>query len=270
MFCGVSSWSPFYGAMAVVLTQVRDASLYWAIVAGLPFTLVGLAGVWLEARLRYRDALRGFVGYPMHAAALHIPAILIVLVVLLVQLLPESPVLVLISLAALAVTVAVLVSREGLRSAGGRLGRHVVEGLPRMVNELCLFLVAGLLSTAISVLVAQDRLGNPFDRFDGQVATLLLAAIVACAVCGIHPIVMVASLAPMMLALDADPNLLAATFLFSWHLGTCSSPLSGTNLTFQGRYGIAAWQLAWWNWPYALAMLAVAALWLPLLARILP
>jgi hypothetical protein len=44
--------------------------------------------------------------------------------------------------------------------------------------------------------------------------------------------------------------------------------LSGTNLVFQGRYGISAWQLAFWNWPYAIAMLIVGALWLQAVARI--
>ena len=73
----------------------------------------------------------------------------------------------------------------------------------------------------------------------------------------------------MILGLDPNPELLAATFLFGWHLGTCASPLSGTNLVFQGRYDIPSWKMALWNWPYALTMLAVAALWLPLVNQIL-
>ena len=93
---------------------------------------------------------------------------------------------------------------------------------------------------------------------------------VFCAFFGIHPIILISSFAPMIMTLDPDPNLLAATFLFAWHLGTCSNPLSGTNLVFQGRYGISSWRLALWNWPYALTMLAVGALWLQLVARLLP
>jgi uncharacterized membrane protein YciS (DUF1049 family) len=79
---------------------------------------------------------------------------------------------------------------------------------------------------------------------------------------------MISSFAPMIMTLDPDPNLLAATFLFAWHLGTCSNPLSGTNLVFQGRYEISAWKLAFWNWPYAIVMLIVGALWLQAVARI--
>ncbi len=53
IFCGVSTWSPFFAAMAVVLTYVSDASLVWIIVAGFPFMLIGFIGVYLEARIRY-------------------------------------------------------------------------------------------------------------------------------------------------------------------------------------------------------------------------
>ena len=55
IFCGVSSWSPFFAAMAVVLTYVSDARLFWIIVAGFPFMLIGFIGVYLEARLRYHS-----------------------------------------------------------------------------------------------------------------------------------------------------------------------------------------------------------------------
>ncbi|MEM7565001.1 MAG: hypothetical protein AAF353_18455, partial [Pseudomonadota bacterium] len=99
---------------------------------------------------------------------------------------------------------------------------------------------------------------------------IILAIIVFSGFAGIHPIIMISSFAPMILTLDPNPNLLAATFLFSWNLGTCSSPLSGTNLVFQGRYHIASWRLAIWNWPYAIGMLIVGCLWLQVVDRLLP
>ena len=113
-------------------------------------------------------------------------------------------------------------------------------------------------------------LENPFTQFDAVTAAELLAIMVFCAFCGIHPIIMISGFAPMIMTLDPDPNLLAATFLFAWHLGTCSNPLSGTNLVFQGRYSISGWRLAFWNWPYALAMLIVGAIWLQAVEGFLP
>ena len=270
VFCGVSSWSPFFGAMAVVLTYVSDASLGWIVVAGLPFTLIGFLGVYVEARLRYADEVDNFVGYPTHLGALAVPAILIVTVVTLSQLFSDIPILVLIAVSALLVTVAVLLTRNGLRGSLGALGGYVTDGLPRIVNELCLFLAAGVLAGGISALIVNGVFENPFSGFDAITAAEVLAIMLFCAFCGIHPIIMISSFAPMIMTLDPDPNLLAATFLFAWHLGTCSNPLSGTNLVFQGRYAIPSWKLAVWNMPYALAMLAVAALWLQLVARIVP
>ena len=270
IFCGVSSWSPFFGAMAVVLTYVGGASLWWIFVAGFPFMLIGLVGVYLEARLRFADEVQTFVGYPTHLNALLVPALLIVTVILLSQLLAGTSILVLIAVSALLVTGLVLLRRRGLAGSITRLREHVVDGLPRVVNELCLFLAAGVLAAGISALIRHGVFDNPFSQFDAVTAAEMLAIMLFCAFCGIHPIIMISSFAPMILTLDPDPNLLAVTFLFAWHLGTCSNPLSGTNLVFQGRYGIAGWKIAFWNWPYAIVMLLIGAVWLQLVARILP
>ncbi len=270
VFCGVSSWSPFFGAMAVVLTYVGGASLWWIFVAGFPFMLTGLAGIYIEARLRYREEVDNFVGYPTHLSAMKVPAMLIVTVVAMSQILPEISILVVIATSALLVTSSVLASRYGIAGALLRMRDYVARGLPRIVNELCLFLAAGVLAAGISALILHGAIDNPFDRFDAVTAAEILAVMLLCAFVGIHPIVMISSFAPMILTLNPNPHLLAATFLFAWHLGTCSNPLSGTNLVFQGRYGIPGWKIAFWNWPYALLMLIVGALWLQIVARFLP
>lgn len=270
IFCGVSSWSPFFGAMAVVLTYVSDASLSWIMLAGFPFTLIGFVGVYAEARLRFAREVDNFVGYPMQLGALKVPAILIACVLVLSQLLPDTPILVLIALSALSVTAGVLLFRRGARASLGALRDYVFTGLPRIVNELCLFLAAGVLAAGISALILSGVLSNPFTEFDAVTAAEVFAIIVLCGFCGIHPIIMISSFAPMILTLDPDPNLLAATFLMCWNLGTCASPLSGTNLVFQGRYGLPSWKIAVWNWPYAIVMIGVGALWLQVVARMLP
>jgi hypothetical protein len=268
IFCGVSSWSPFYGAMAVVLTYVSEAELIWIFIAGFPFMAFGFAGVYIEARLRFPNEVDKFVGYPMHPRALRIPMTLIVTVILMAQLLPDTPILVLIAISALMVTILVLIKRFGIAGSFRRLSDYVVTGLPRIVSELCLFLAAGVLAAGISALLLHGVLENPFNQFNAVTAGQVLTIMLFCAFCGIHPIIMISSFAPMILTLDPDPNLLAATFLFAWHLGTCSNPLSGTNLMFQGRYGIPGWKTAFWNWPYAFAMLLVGILWLQVIARI--
>ncbi len=270
IFCGVSSWSPFFAAMAVVLTYVSGASLIWIMVAGFPFMLIGFFGVYLEAQIRYPAEVESFVGYPTHISALKVPAILIITVVLLSQLLSSTPILVLIAISALLVTCAMLILSHGITGSIKRLKTYVDNGLPRIVNELCLFLAAGVLAGGISALITHGVFENPFNQFDAITAAKVVAIMLLCAFCGIHPIIMISSFAPMIMTLNPDPNLLAATFLFAWHLGTCSNPLSGTNLVFQGRYGIPGWKLAFWNWPYAIVMLVIGSFWLQIVARIFP
>ena len=270
IFCGVSSWSPFFGAMAVVLTYVSDASLWWIMIAGFPFMLIGFIGVYLEARIRFPGEVENFVGYPTHLSALKVPAILIVTVALMTQLLAETSILVLIAISGLLVTASVLVVRHGVAGSITRLRTYVINGLPRIVNELCLFLAAGVLAGGISALIQHSVFENPFEQFDAITATQILAIMLLCAFCGIHPIIMISGFAPMIMTLNPDPNLLAVTFLFAWHLGTCSNPLSGTNLVFQGRYGIPGWKIAFWNWPYAIVMFVIGSLWLQLMAEVFP
>lgn len=267
-FCGVANWSPFYGAMAVVLTYLGDAELSWLIMAGLPFTLLGLLVVLLEARVRYRTEVSSFVGYPMHLQSLKVPALLVLTVGTGSWLLPNTPILVVITLGALMVTGAVLIFRNNIRDSINQLAGYVVDGLPRIVNELTLFLAAGLIAAGMSALIAQGIVPNPFSSFDAFSAAQLLGLILLLAALGIHPVIMISSLSPLMLTLNPDPNLLAITYLLAWNLGTLSSPLSGTHLVFQGRYDIPSWRAAMWNWPYAIVMYGFAVLWLQVLGRV--
>ncbi len=262
IFCGVSSWSPFFGAMAVVLTYVEDASLGRIIVAGLPFTLFGFMLVYVEARFRYADEVEAFVGYPTQFSALKVPVALILVVMFLSWMLAHTGILVIIAFSALLVTCVTLLLRSGTAGSAEKLKQHVIQGLPKMVNELTLFLAAGVLAAGIAALISHGVITNPFTEFTPFTAAKLLTTMWFFAAIGIHPVIMISGFSPMILTLDPDPQLLAATYLFAWNLGTCSSPLSGTNLVFQGRYGIPAWKTAIWNWPYAMVMLIVAAIWL--------
>ncbi len=270
IFCGVASWSPFFGAMAVVLTYVKGAQLSWIIVAGLPFTIAGFLVVYSEARLRYPKQVDNFVGYPMQVSSLGVPALLVLSVVIAAWLLPDTPVLVVIAACALLVTVATLLIRTDIKSTLKQLGDYIQNGLPRMLNELTLFLDAGVLAAGMSAMVKYGVLPNPFVIYDALTAAKLLGMMVILAAMGIHPVILISSFTPLILTLDPDPNLLAVTYLFAWNLGTCSSPLSGTHLVFQGRYGIPSWKAAVWNWPYAIVMWLIAVSWLQVVERFLP
>lgn len=270
IFCAVASWSPFFGAMAVVLTYVSGAQLSWIIIAGLPFTIAGFLVVYFEARIRYFRQVEEFVGYPMQISSLRVPAVLVLCVVIAAWLLPDTPVLVVIALCALLVTISTLLFRADIESTLQQLKDYIITGLPRIVNELTLFLSAGVLAAGMSAMIKLGVLPVPFVSYDALTASKLLGVMVILAAMGIHPVILISSFTPLILALDPDPNLLAITYLFAWNLGTCSSPLSGTHLVFQGRYGIPSWKAAIWNWPYAFIMWLVAVGWLQVVEAFLP
>ena len=270
VFCGVASWSPFFGAMAVVLTYASGAKLGWIIIAGLPFTLAGFLIVYLEARLRYAEQVESFVGYPMQLSSLRVPALLVVSVIVAAWLFPGVGVLAVIAICALLVTVTTILSSNQFQESLTKLTHYVANGLPGMVNELTLFLAAGVLAAGMSAMINTGAISNPFVDFSALSASKLLAIMLILSAIGIHPVIQISSFTPLILTLDPNLNLLAITYLFAWNLGTCSSPLSGTHLVFQGRYGIPSWKAAAWNWPYAIVMWLVAVGWLHLLEIFLP
>lgn len=257
VFSGCSAWSPFFGGMAVVLTYVSDASLFAVMLGGLPFALIGLIGVIVEAQLRYRTELKVFRGYPISVSSLWVPVVLAGAVALGAFLLPSVTILFIIAIASLSVAVIVLLVRGSPASTAKTLTVHVRTGLPSMVGELILFLGAGVLAVGLAAVVKTGLIGMPITEFTPGMAGLLLAGIVLVSALGLHPVISVAAVTPLLMPINPSPVLLAVTYMYAWSLGTCASPLSGTHLVFQGRYGIPSYRAAYWNWPYVIPMLLV-------------
>jgi hypothetical protein len=125
-----------------------------------------------------------------------------------------------------------------------------------MRGELTLFLCAGLLTKGLSTFIdaATDSSWRLFAQFEAFEAVLSFLAIVASALVGLHPIIGVSVLASM-LDLEGDrQTLFAFVSLAAWAVGTSVGPLSGINLSLQGRYGISGKQMMSANLGYALVM----------------
>jgi len=242
IFTSTSAWSPFFGGMAAVLTNVPDMRLGFVIVACLPFALASFVVVLLEVRLRHWQQVQSFRGYPVNFYNLWIPAALASIILLFTVLAPEWSVLTHISLSALILTIVVLFWREQ-SDCGKSLSRFVVEGLPTMINELQLFLAAGVLAAGLATLIGGSFL--PVSTgFTASSAALLLGAMILLAVVGVHPVVMVTGATPLIMSLNPA-------------------------LVFQGRYGIPSWKGAVWNWPYVAFMYGLAVLLLTVVAGLL-
>jgi len=267
VFTSTSTWSPFFGGMAAVLISVPDMRLGFVIIACIPFAIASFIVVVLEVRLRYWEQVQTFKGYPVNFYNLWIPAALASIILVLTHLAPAWSVLTRISLSALILSIVVLLWRE--RGGGVKsLARFVVEGLPTMVNELQLFLAAGVLAAGLATII-NDGFLPVLPDFTAATAAILLGAMILLAVLGVHPVVLVTGTTPLILSLNPQPDLLAVCYLLAWGLGTCASPLSGTHLVFQGRYGIPSWKGALWNWPYVAFMYLLAVLLLYVVASVL-
>lgn len=230
---------------------------------GFPFAVLGLLLVIVEAKFRYHREVSNFEGYPMTLSNLWLPCILVICVLLGHTFLPHASILAVIAMSALAVSSIGICFTSGFIGAKSKLQEHILKGLPKMVNELVLFLAAGTLAVGLQTLVAATQMSLPFGGgFDGTAATILLAGMVLLSLLGVHPIISIAVATPLLTPITPDSQLLALTFVFSWSLGTCGSPLSGLNLIFQGRYGIPSIKLAMLNWPYVAVMFLVAAVFL--------
>nr|WP_297456992.1 hypothetical protein [uncultured Halomonas sp.] len=244
-FPAAAAWSPFFVAMGVALTYAPGLEF----LALLPW---GLACAGLLLCLVTLDVLRvsgDFTGYPIEARTLVLPCLLALSVIGLHQWQPSLSILLIISI--VAPFFALLLTPKSERRA--RLRRQLNDGLPRLAPQFALFLAAGVLSSGLAALLASWPQGPvlPFDHFGHMHAWMTLGIIVALAFGGVHPLVGITTLAPLLASLSPDPTLLGMMFLMSWALGTGSSPLSGSNLAICVRYNVKARDMLRWNLPYA-------------------
>ncbi len=250
-------WSPFFVAMGIALTLSPGSDLLPMSLAGLTVAIPALllAGLGLSRRPDSGD----FAGYPMQAEALKIPLVLVLLVLIGHQVLPDLGILTLISACALVLPLMVLLYRH--RYAGVRqYHQHIAQSVAGMYGELLLFLAAGVLMAGISSLVHFSGVSLALQHFGAPEAAALVGLSALAAIVGIHPLITVSSLAGMLQPVVTDPNLLGLSILMSWSLGVILSPCSGTHLAMQGRYGISGLRFFGWNWRFCLLLFTLDCL----------
>ncbi len=258
-FSACAFWSPFIGGTAIVLAYIPQARLPVLLCIGIPMAACALGYTYLSTLWSRHGAVDDFVGYPIRFDSLVVPAVLAIAVLAVHEQLPAVSILSVIAAMALAMTTLVLTARQGLRRASTALGDHISRRLADMGGELCLFLAAGVLAVGVGSFVTTTNTLLPFTEMNATNASLTLCLLVALAVAGIHPIIVVSILAAMLVPISPDPDLTAAMFLMTWSIGNAASPLSGTHLILQGRYGIPSWRFSRWNVVYVPTMLLIAA-----------
>jgi hypothetical protein len=253
-FAAAAFWSPFFSAMAAALTYAPGARPATVVLAGLPMAAVSL---WLTAReIDPENPKLGapFVGYPMRFGALWIPGLLVAIVLTVHALAPRWSILAIIALSAPLLTAGILLAQRG-REAWAPLGDHIRHGLAGTVNELALFLSAGVLAAGLTGMTRQLDGWLPFERFGPPQASVLLVVMIGLAALGVHPVITIAACGVWLAPLHPEPNLLAITLLMAWGIGVPANPLSGLHLIMQGRYRIDGYAFLRWNAGYVLKCL---------------
>ncbi|MBN8440898.1 MAG: hypothetical protein J0M28_04240 [Thauera sp.] len=268
-FLAAALWSPFFAATAVALTYAPGASPLGLAASGMALAavLLWLAGRDIERTSGNRAA--DFVGYPMHASALKVPAVLAALVAAGHWLAPNWAALAVISLASLAVVCIVVVAQQGPQAGAHALYGHVRDRLPGMSGELVLFLSAAVFASGLRSLMDSGGLWLPFSGFGVTEAALVLAVMILLAALGIHAVITIAMASAWLAPLQPEPTLLALVFVQSWAIGLAAGPMSGIHLALQGRYGLSPGQLARGNVRYCLQGYVVAVGWLAVVGSVL-
>ena len=255
IYCSAAFWSPFFIAMAVAMTYAPGMRFGVLLPFGVLASLLAMGLTALEVR---RLGVEGFEGYPLRLATLLLPGLLAVLVMVGHWLWPAMSIVGIISLTAPLLSL-LLMPSAGRTTA---LRRQVTERFPAMGSQMVLFLGAGLLAAGINGLT---QIWSPapllacFSHYGVLEATLTLSLILVVAYAGVHPLITISSLAPLLWHLDPDPTLLGMTFLLAWGLATGATPLSGANLALLACYRVRARDLLLWNLGYAGQMLLVCA-----------
>ena len=254
---GLSSaalWSPFFASMAVVIALAPDVQYGQIALIGFPLAL--LSGLLTTLELSRRFDLTEVDGFSLSPRSLLMPASMAVLVMLFHFWL--TPSLTIVSIITFLLPVVAVLSnlREGTRFTLRRIRQHTTTRLPAMRGEISLFLAAGLLTLGLSTLVAAAA-GDDwtlFATFGMWQAMVSFAAITLSALAGLHPIIGVSVLASILNLASGEQTLFAFVALSAWAVGTSVGPLSGINLSLQGRYGISGYRMMKNNFLYAAIM----------------
>lgn len=249
-FSSDAYWSPFFVAFAAAITYAPKLSSSIILIMGIVLAFIAFLVTFFE--IKNEPSLDEFKGYPIEFETLYLPFLLAILVLVTNYIFPSVKVILLISIFSLLLTFFILPLKYRVKKSKEMLIAHITFELPKMKNEIALFLIAGMFGVSISSVLLGMNLSLPIEQLNGLYASILLFILIALSFVGIHPIISIAVLGNWVDQLNH--TLLAATFLMSWATAVSTSPFSGLNLTMQARYELEAKEVFKINLPYAIKM----------------
>ena len=253
-FCAAAWWSPFFIATGVALTYSPEMSLQKTLIPGLVMSFAAIAFSIAEVCYFRKEE---FSGYPFKAESLAIPVFLAVLVLAVHFFRPEINILNVICIVSPAG--AMLFMRFKPRME--KIRDFITTGLVTVDSQFTLFLAAGVFSSGIqsitSLYPAVFSLENTV--FTPMLFAVILGVMIVAGIIGVHPVISISIVSPLLLPLHADHSQLGFLFLSAWAISTAGSPLSGVGLALVSRYRASSRVILLSNWHYAVMMWAFAS-----------
>lgn len=253
-FCAAAWWSPFFIATGVAITYAPGMLWQETLLPGALMSVIAVSYSILEVCFIRKKEFRG---YPLRADSLKVPLFLAAVVIFVHHFRPDLSILVLICLLAPAGS---FVFMKG-RPRKATLQEFIDNSLVSVNSQFALFLAAGVFSGGIKSITL---VYPSFFHLGGTVFTPWMfgatsAVMIIIGIFGVHPIISIAIVSPLLLPLNPDPSQLGFLFLTCWALSTGSSPLSGIGLALVSRYQASPRAIIQNNYFYAIVMWALAA-----------
>lgn len=253
-FCAAAWWSPFFIATGVALTHAPGMRWKETLIPGGIMSALAITYSIVEVCF-FRK--KEFSGYPLRVDSLTVPVFLAAVVIFVHHFWHQVNILLLICVVSV---VGALMFMKG-RPRAATIRDFVTNRIESVNSQFALFLAAGVFSTGLKSIT---HVYPTFFSLEGSTFTPLLFAItlgamILVGIMGVHPIVSIAIVSPLLIPLHPDPSQLGFLFLSSWAISTGSSPLSGVGLALVSRYNASPRAIIQSNWQYALLMCAIAS-----------
>lgn len=253
-FCSAAWWSPFFIATGVALTYAPG--MYWkeTLIPGAIMSVIAIGYSLIEVCF-FRNT--EFSGYPLKIESLTVPVFLALVVICVHHFWHDLSILLLICVVS---PIGAIIFMKG-RPRRATLRDFIDNRVVSVSSQFALFLAAGVFSTGIKSIT---QVYPALFSFEGSAFTPLVFATVSAAmiiigIVGVHPIVSIAIVSPLLLPFNPDQSQLGFLFLTGWAISTGSSPLSGVGLALVSRYQASFRGILQSNWHYAMVMWALAS-----------
>ncbi len=253
-FNAAAWWSPFFVATGVALTYAPEMLWQKTLIPGLVMSVIAICVSIVEVcYFRKED----FSGYPFKAESMTIPVFLSAIVICLHYFQPDMSILNIICIISPVGSIIFMKCRPRIETLHG----FIKTKMSSVSSQFTLFLAAGIFSAGIKSIihVYPELLRLEGLAFTPVLFSIVLGLMIIVGIMGVHPVVSISVVSPLLLPLHMDHSQLGFLFLSSWAIANSCSPLSGIGLALVSRYHASPKEIIQNNWHYGVMMWAIAS-----------